>query len=629
MCGIAGIALSTAEGAADIEGRLATMAAAMRHRGPDDGGVKVVMDGQVGLANRRLAVRDLSLAGHMPMASQDGRVWITYNGEIYNHQALTRQLADAGCSLHSRSDTEVILRGYETWGGQVVEMLRGEFALAIVDLRGEMGAGKLLLARDRLGVKPLYVARSRRGFAFASECRSLLGSGMVNSDIDPAGAAGFLLWGSVASHTTYDGVESLRPGSTLEMDLSHLDREPVQRVYWTIPTTHDDRISRAEAVQRISAAVDDSVRVRLVSDVPLGVFLSGGLDSSGVAAVMRQASSGTIRSCSIAFPGEEGDEGSWARLVADELGLEHHEHVVTADEVREDLDAVLASLDLPSIDGVNTFFVSKAARSAGLTVALSGLGGDELFGGYPQTFDWVPRTLAALRASRRLPGFRTVVPAALGLAVPQRASRLADVMRTGRASRADAYYACRGLFSPSEVRALMTPGAWADVAGGTSIPLFRGQPELTEDGSLPAWVSRAELAIYMHNQLLRDTDTMSMTHSLEVRVPLIDHVLVEEVAVIAPRVRFAGGPKSLLVDALRDKLPASVLERPKQGFTFPFARWFRDELQDVVRDRVLSVPPGGMLQQREAEGVWKQYLEGRTHWSRPWAIAVLNHFVAR
>jgi len=418
MCGIAGILLRPGADLPDLRERLHRMANSMQHRGPDDEGVYVAPDGQLGFANRRLAIRDLSPAGHMPMTNAEQTVWITYNGEIYNTEELRPELEQLGCVFHSTSDTEVILKGYEAWGCAVIDRLRGMFAFAIYDARAA-GAPQFLLARDHLGIKPIYYAETPSAFVFASELKSLLASGLVSKTVSAAGLVGYLLTGSVPNpFTIYADAHALTPSSYLHTTLPlHASLQPTR--YWSLPTTSSTVATLEEAVAHTRALLAEAVRIRLVSDVPLGAFLSGGLDSSAVVALMRQATPGTIRTCSMIFEEAEYSEAPYAQAMAQHVGAEHFERVITADDLVKEFDNILYALDQPSVDGVNTYFVSQTARQAGLTVALSGLGGDELFGGYPNTFAGVPQVLRILRAAHALPGGAWLVQRTLDL-LPQR-----------------------------------------------------------------------------------------------------------------------------------------------------------------------------------------------------------------
>ncbi|HYP39560.1 MAG TPA: asparagine synthase (glutamine-hydrolyzing) [Chloroflexia bacterium] len=627
MCGIAGIVLRPNASLPDLAERLEMMAQAMAHRGPDDQGIYVAPGGRAGLANRRLAIRDLSPAGHMPMGNSSESLQITYNGEIYNAQELRAELEGLGYQFRSNSDTEVILHGYAVWGAGIVHKLRGMFAFAILDRAADAQEGRLFIARDRLGIKPLYYAAISQAFVFASELKALLASGLMGREINPAGLAGYLMLGSVPNPLTiYRDARALEPGCTLTVEPGSA---PTIRRYWSLPKGEAEQISTGEAVERVRALLEEAVRIRLVSDVPLGAFLSGGLDSSAVVALMRKATDGPIRTCSMVFEEAEYSEAPYARAMAEAVGAEHYERIVTAEDVAGEMDRIMWAMDQPTIDGVNTYFVSQTAREAGLTVALSGLGGDELFGGYESTFRGVPQMLKALRITRAVPGGGALARSAIGL-LPDRErwGRVEDALLRPP-SLASAYMARRGLFSPSEVKTLLAPDVWQEAVEAFNPTRHIGKRaggnrQGTAGDGVFAWVSRAELSTYTHHQLLRDTDVMSMAHSLEVRVPLLDHILVETVLRLPTSVKVNGvGPKSLLLKAMGEDLPEVVrARRAKQGFTFPFDRWLRGPLRGFINEGNGRGNP--MLRAEAVKGVQGAFRQGKVHWSRPWALAVLR-----
>lgn len=404
MCGIAGLVYSQNTDAPDLAPLLKAMANAMRHRGPDDEGFYVAPSNRVGFANRRLAIRDLSPAGHMPMSNAAGTITITYNGEVYNADELRAELEQHGHRFRSTSDTEVILLGYEQWGSGIVARLRGMFAFAICDHRAAQGGSpKVLIARDHLGIKPIYYWNAGGMFAFASELKTLFAARVVPREIDPSGLVGYLLTGSVPNPLTlYQNVRALEPSTFLVIEPSgEITVQPT--TYWTLPIGTLPVASVDAAAEQCHALMAEAVRIRLVSDVPLGAFLSGGLDSSSVVALMRQATNGAIRTCSMVFEEAEFSEAPYARAVAEAVSAEHFERVITFQDVKREFENILTALDQPSVDGVNTYFVSQTARQAGLTVALSGLGGDELFGGYPNTFGSVPRIQRTLVLAQSVP----------------------------------------------------------------------------------------------------------------------------------------------------------------------------------------------------------------------------------
>ena len=625
MCGIAGIVLNQNRALADLPQRLSAMGEAMLHRGPDDGGVYLTPDGKAGLVNRRLAIRDLSPAGHMPMSNADQSVWITYNGEIYNTEELRPDLERLGFVFQSNSDTEVILHGYEAWGEEVVGRLRGMFALALFSLdKTGQRVQRTLIARDRLGIKPCYYAVTEDGLGFASELRSLRAANLVGHEVNPAALTGYLLLGSVPNPLTiYQDVQALPPATILIWEAG---RAKLQ-AYWKLPTEQVETTAD-EAAEEVRCLLREAVRIRLVSDVPLGAFLSGGLDSSAIAILMRRATNGTIRTCSMVFAEQAYNEAPYAQAVAQAVGAEHFERVISSNDVKDEWAQLFTSMDQPTIDGVNTYFVSQTARQAGLTVALSGLGGDELFGGYPNTFNDVPRVLRALTKAQQVPGGVSLARTLLNV-VPDKArwTRTRDALARP-ASAASAYVTRRGLFAPSEVRELLQPDLWQ--TGSRAFELTTYVSERVNGTRFSPtgfdWISRAELQTYMANQLLRDTDVMSMAHSLEVRVPFLDHRLVELMLRMPEALRKNGGTiKPLLWQAVEADLPASVRDRQdKQGFTFPFALWLRQDLRGLVKTTLDQVAARGWLQPAAIQRVTQDYEAGRIHWSRLWALVALG-----
>jgi asparagine synthase (glutamine-hydrolysing) len=451
----------------------------------------------------------------------------------------------------------------------------------------------------------------------------------VSQQIDPTAVVAYLMFGSVpCPMTIYRNIRALEPGCSLSLDGGVPTTAPTVRRYWELPAETVPIDEAADAAEQVRALLEDAVRTHLVSDVPLGAFLSGGLDSSAVVTLMRAATNGPIRTCSMVFEEASYSEAPYARAVAQAVGAEHYERVITAQDVAGELGRILWAMDQPTIDGVNSYFVAKTAREAGLTVALSGLGGDELFGGYANTFGGVPRLMRAVGLAGCLPGATLLAGAVLSLLpVHKRWAKIADALARPP-SAASAYFACRGLFSPGEVRALVAPEVW-QAAAQTFDPIAhiaeRADAEhrnvQTSEHATFEWVSRAELRTYTHHQLLRDTDAMSMAHSLEVRVPLLDHRLVEAVLRLPAAAKRDGGRlKGLLLQSVGERLPPLVRDRrEKLGFTFPFDTWLRGPLREACQ-----APPHQLLRPEGVARVRRAYAAGKLHWSRPWALAVLQ-----
>jgi asparagine synthase (glutamine-hydrolysing) len=563
MCGINGILrLSDTAPALDREELLRTRDA-MAARGPDGAGAWTSSDGRVALASRRLAILDLSEAGSQPMASGDGRFHIVINGEIYNFAELRRELEDKGVRFRSHSDTEVVLALYAREGAAMLGRLRGMYGLALWDDREKT----LLLARDPLGIKPLYLAVEGGCLRFASQVKALEAGGAVSREVDPASVAGFLLWGSVPEPLTIRrAVRALPAGHFLMIRDGALgDPRPIEPV------------SIAEMTPE--QTVEDSVTAHLVSDVPVAVFLSAGLDSGLIAALARRHLPEPPATFTLRFDVLEGtarDEAPFAAEVARVLGTRHVERRVGRADFPDLWRDALAAMDQPSIDGFNTFLVSRAAHEAGLKVVLSGLGGDEVFGSYPSFVD-VPRLERTARRTARIPGLSAAWPALARLASPGR-PKLAGLLRYGR-TLPGAYFLRRGLFLPEELPAVMGRDAAAAGLAGYD-PIADGARALAEaNGQAPdAWtaVHELETSRYMRNQLLRDADWASMASSVELRVPFVDAWLRRRLAAhgFEPA---RGRGKAELVRRTAPELPAALFDRPKAGFYFPVMEWMQPE----------------------------------------------------
>jgi asparagine synthase (glutamine-hydrolysing) len=593
MCSISGVFRIFADA-------VVKMNEAQRHRGPDDQGV--VDLGQVVLGNTRLAIIDTSAAGHQPMHDPETGNWITYNGEIYNFKELRREI---GGEWVSSTDTEVVLRGYGKWGVDLFRKLRGMFALALWDSQKQ----QLLLARDPLGIKPLYYYATKDQLVFASELRALLASGLVPRRVDPAGVDSYLACGSVAAPLTIiDGIKQLLPGHYLQVSVNE-----ISDVEFEFPEREAVAGDRDDAVARLRAELQESVRLHLVSDVPLGVFLSGGMDSSALVALMSRDQ--TPQTFSVVFDESTFSEAPFSRAVAERFQTNHREIRLTENQLIEMLPAAIAAIDQPTMDGINTFVVSKAVKNAGITVALSGLGGDELFAGYP-SFRRAVRLASIPQATRRVLRAASGVGkiAVNGSVQRQKFWQLANSEGTA----ADVYHISRQLFS-TETATRIT-GRESNCRGGPPWPPVSGNG----NSDIVNTMSQLELRGYMANTLLRDTDAMSMAHSLEVRVPFVDVNVVNYVLSLPGDWKLRNGSaKPLLADALADLLPRDFLARPKMGFTLPFEKW----LQQNLRHEISSVleDAGPILNPKAVKKIWRDFLEKprAVGWSRPWSLYIL------
>lgn len=624
MCGIAGYISSTQtpDLRAVVVGR---MNAAMLHRGPDDAGLESC--GEATLGMRRLAIFDPA-HGHQPMSTADGRWHLVFNGAIYNFRALRAELA-ATHVFRTECDTEVLLAAIARWGRDALPRLRGMFAFAAWDARERT----LLLARDSFGIKPLYVHTTPDGgLLFASELNALLASGRVAADIDPQAVNDYLAWLSVpAPRTIYRHVQSLRAGDCAiwhdgRLTISSYDSA---RDLLTPAADAAPARSRKEFTAGLRTQLEDTVRAHVVADVPVGAFLSGGLDSTALVALMTRLGGARLKTFSIGFEDAGYSEAEAAAANAQHLGADHHATVLTGKRVAGDIGTLLASLDQPTGDGINTYYASQAARAGGVTVALSGLGADELFGGYP-SFRNVPRL------SRWLPVWR-VTPVQLRNALLARWDRgdtrlrkLADTLRHAGSPAALALLQ-RRVFAESTRRSLLAP----DV-----VTAYSPHPEAARlDADLPdaglfSVTSAAEMRGYMADVLLRDSDVMSMRHSLELRVPFVDRPLVRWLADQPDTFKHTPGrPKSALADAVRDLLPPALFTRPKQGFTLPYAVWMRGPLKPFLEDTFSSASVGrsGLFDAPAVQAQWRRFLAGNDllEWSRVWSLAILIAFVNR
>lgn len=575
MCGVGAI-LAYRGGQADRRA-LSGLNDAMAARGPDGDGVWLSADGRAGLAHRRLSIIDLSAAAAQPMRLVQGDLAIAYNGEIYNFRALRDGLIAEGARFETESDTEVLLHLYRRDGAAMLERLRGMFAFALWD-----GArGGMLLARDPLGIKPLYVADDGRTLHAASQVKALLAAAgpAIDTAPDPAGHAGFWLWGSVPEpHTLYRGIRALPAGHRQWIDA---DGPRPPEAYFDLAATLAGAEPAAQAPD-LRAALRDSVRHHLVADVPVGVFLSAGRDSAAVAALaaelLAEAGAPALRTLTLRFEefaGTAADETPLAEAVAAALGTAHTTDTVRAADFAAARDALLRDMDQPSIDGVNVWFVARAARAAGLKVALSGIGGDELFGGY-DTFRQVPRLVRAMRPLAAVPGlgrgFRAVAAPLLAAAGDRAPGKLAGLIELGGRPES-AYLLRRGLFMPWELPAVMDPEMARD--GWRTLAPMAGLAALCAAAASDRLrITGLETAQYLRNQLLRDADWAGMAHGVEIRTPLVDASLLRG---LLPALSGPCPPgKADLAATPATALPAALLARPKTGFAIPVRDWLAD-----------------------------------------------------
>ncbi|MBI5723894.1 MAG: asparagine synthase (glutamine-hydrolyzing) [Planctomycetes bacterium] len=625
MCGIAGIITKDAPAA---ESALAKMGDTQRHRGPDDAGRVVLPFGRasLGLGHRRLAILDLSPAGHQPMVCPTTGNVIVFNGEIYNYLRLRRELADMGQRFAGSSDTEVLLHALGRWGPECLARLEGMFALAFYDAR----AGRLILARDPMGIKPLYVAAGREQFAFASEIGALLAAGLTDRQIDPVGLESFLAYGSVQEPATFfKDVKAFPPGCRQEFTAqgdSWRAQPPVK--HWFFPR-RDDRAGGGDLPEAIRSTLDQAVADHLVSDVPVGVFLSAGLDSSTIAALAKKHSP-DLRAYTVGFSGRRGkSESGPAAQTAMSLGMRHELIELSAEQALADCGCWLEHIDQPSIDGLNTYIISKAVRSAGIVVALSGLGGDELFGGY-STFFRAPLIARAGEIAGELgrPAAKAFI-AMLSAVMPQyRRHKFLDTPLSGGLMAA--YLHCRRVFSEDSLARLGLKGS-ACADGRRHLPR-EAETSIEIDPADGVWtVSMLESRLYMRNTLLRDADANGMAHGLEIRVPMLDRRMLDLMLPLPGRTRLPNGRpnKFLLRSAMADLLDRRLLGRPKTGFALPIDAWMRTSMRPLCRDAITSLKSSGLLDPRGIEAIWREFIDNpaNTRWCEPLGLVVLGLYL--
>jgi asparagine synthase (glutamine-hydrolysing) len=611
------------------------MVTKIRHRGPDDEGIAVCgsAEGGVFLGHTRLSILDLSPAGHQPMSDTQNGNWVTFNGEIYNHPELRRMMSDKCDRWESQSDTETLLRAFSVWGVRCLEKFRGMFAFGIWDQKGQ----RLLLARDRLGIKPLYYFVGEGFLAFASEVRALLASELIRRQIDEVALWEYLAYQAIpAPRTLIQGVRALPPGAWLSIDING---NVTEGQYWnSLENVAEESLhaTEEEAQTRVRELLCEAVESHLLSDVPVGAFLSGGIDSSAIAALIREAGHVPL-TFSVVFAEGAFSEAQHARRIARHLNAEHTEILLSESDLLEQLPSALGAMDQPTGDGVNTYVVSKAVRSAGLKVALSGLGGDEFFAGYP-SFNRLKKMSPYLNLWARSPmplrelTARTV-KALAGDTLS--AAKAASIIESD-GSIASVYPLLRQVLTRGQRHSLLS-NAWLARVGGASDPyprLLREAFMLSPKADTFSQISYAESRTYMHDVLLRDTDQMSMAHALEVRVPLLDHKLVEYLMGLPCRYKMSNGtPKRLLVESLGKLLPSEIVHRPKQGFTLPFSPWMKGALRRFCEERLSPerVASRGIMRPERVQKLWSDFLGGRANvsWSRLWVLVVLEEWLER
>jgi len=618
VCGIAGIATTHPDNS--LRPAAERMAAAMKHRGPDSQGVQEFPTCL--LVNARLSIIDLSDRGRMPLSSPDGQTWITYNGETYNAAELRAELEQRGHSFHTTSDTEVVLHLYLEYGEHFVEKLRGMFAFAIWDARDL----KLVLGRDRLGIKPLYVNEAGGQLVFASEIKTLLASGLVPRQLDPAGLRVFLQLGHIPPPwSAIRGVTPLAPG--------HIgvwkDGQWRTESYWSLSPHSPASASTDRIATDLSEVLLNAMKNHLVSDVPVLIFLSGGTDSACLGALARSAGAQNLSAMTVGFGESEFDESALTRRTAEALGIPLEVVTLDARSVEADIDHAVWALDQPSVDGLNSYWISKLGAEAGFKVALSGQGGDELFGGY-DSLAWFERFNTVARWARPFPAnpFGRVLDQS---AFPFRWRKLSYLIGADDPFVA-AQLAVKVLFLDRDLGEFLSPSLSGNGHPAEARDHLTYWSKQVEKEDLRERLAFMDIHAHLEPRLLRDLDAMSMAHSIEVRPVLLDHLVVEFMLSVPSSIRMQ--QKRLLLDAAKTFMPPALLadlaSRRKRTFTFPFQRWLSHDLRDVLKETFAPerLRAAGILQPAAVNRLWDRYerSEGAVGWSRIWSLFVLQRW---
>lgn len=615
MCGISGIARFT--NLEECKDKVRIMNRHIAHRGPDAEGVW--WNEHCVLGHRRLSIIDTSDAGNQPFAIDNHKFVVVFNGEIYNYLELRTEL-ELAHTFTTQSDTEVILAAYKKWGVDCVKHFFGMFAFALWDEEQE----QLFIARDRIGVKPLYYTETSNGLVFASELRAILSTDWVERKISSSSLADYLRYQTVhAPQTIIEDVLMLMPGHRM---LVNTKGHSIER-WWDMVdsrTKLDGKESKETIQHHISDLLTSSVELRMRADVPFGAFLSGGIDSSIVVGLMSRISEHPVNTFSITFQEKAYDESPYSELIAKRFRTKHTAIQLSAAHFLQTIPEALHAMDHPSGDGPNTYVVSKATRDAGVKMALSGLGGDEVFAGY-DVFKRM-KTLEHQSWLNKIPtGLRKNFGSLLKSLKPSAASeKLAAALAQQRIDLAHFYPLTRQVLYENEVQQLLKYGQsasnpvqlLAQAVGGIRMPTL-------------SKVSVLEMSTYMQNVLLRDADQMSMAHALEIRVPFLDHRLIEFVLGVSDNHKYPHTPKELLTSSMGDLIPREIIDRPKMGFTFPWALWMKTELRPFCEEHLNALQQVDAIRYDSVHELWKRFLSGdpRITWSRIWPLVVLGHWV--
>lgn len=622
MCGINGL-ISTEHTKETSYMFVQQMNDLIKHRGPDNDGI--FQHNHTTLGHRRLSIIDLSEAGNQPFFSHDKKFVVVFNGEIYNYKELKLELqrASHGSSdkpyfFQTNTDTEVVLAAYLRWGTACVNYLNGMFAFAIYDTEND----SVFIARDRMGVKPLYYHYTENTFVFSSEIRAIIHSGIKSFKLNTSLIAEYVQYQTVfAPNTIVKGIKQLLPGHYLELK----NGKATVTEYWNPEhfANKSNELSYKETTDKIFDLLCASVQRRLAADVPFGAFLSGGIDSSIVVALMAKVSSEKIKTFNVSFDESEFSESKYAKIIAKKYQTEHHEIKLTPANFLSELPNALDAMDHPSGDGPNTYIVSKATKQAGITMALSGIGGDELFAGY-ENF----KRLKELQNKWWLKASPSFVLKAGGslLKLKNRTignNKIAEILNLPDHELKSTYPLSRSVFTAKELSALVKQTNSTD-----TISKITNAIKLTENKTLSA-ISCMEMHTYLQNVLLRDTDQMSMAVALEVREPFLDHPLTEFVLGVKDEFKYPLTPKKLLVDSIGDLLPSEIVNRPKMGFTLPWKNWLKKDLKTFCETNITKLEEKQILKPNAAKDIWQRFLndDPLITWSRVWHLIVLNYWI--
>ncbi|MBI2721919.1 MAG: asparagine synthase (glutamine-hydrolyzing) [Bacteroidetes bacterium] len=624
MCGITGIVSQTIL-PDKLPGLVKKMNDLLAHRGPDNEGVW--SHGNVCLGHRRLSIIDLSCESNQPFFSNDKRYTIVYNGELYNYKELKLELqrsaygkAEQPYFFKTESDTEVVLAAFIRWGNKCLNYFNGMYAFCIYDSQEK----KLFIARDRIGVKPLYYYYGEEAFSFASEIRAIIHSGIKTFNLNQEVLAEYFMYQTVfAPETIIKGIKMLMPGHYMEFENG---KASITQYYSVnkIPSQASD-LSYSQICNNVNELLTDSVQRRMIADVPFGAFLSGGIDSSAIVGLMSKVSAEKVQTFNISFDESEFSESKYAQLIAKKFNTTHHEIKLTPTDFLKKLPEALDGMDHPSGDGPNTYIVSKATKQAGVTMALSGIGGDELFAGYE-----VFKRMNDLKKKSWLNTVPVFVRKIGGEIIKKKRNtaggqKIAEILSLPGINFNSVYPYNRTLYSYDELQRLIkNPNPFAQISKIANLA-----PQINQ--FLLSAVSICEISTYLQNTLLRDTDQMSMAVALEVREPFLDYKLIDFVLGVKDEYKYPTTPKKLLTDSLGELLPLEAVNRPKMGFTLPWQEWLKKDLRSFCEKNMDELSARDFSNKENIIGLWKRFLNNdpTVSWSRIWHLVVLNNWLVQ